>query len=263
MPLHNLERSANAVPHIRYMAGTASWMLSTDEGMQTINLPQCLFDFSKIKTGWGCFMENEAPEWVWDPSLEQQSLKPNDGREWKKGFHILVLLPQEYAPFQLRELATTSVGAVEGIKGLYAQYEEGLAGNPGKVPLVQFVGATPTQIGRKGGRTNIPSFQITGWVDRPPMFDEPLGGEETGGGQQQFTASQSGFAQPTPQTADQSGFQAAPQPVQQQQAQPNFGDNAPAPAPSQAATSVPPPQDNPSQSAPPQQDSGSLNKPVF
>ena len=70
MPLYNLERSANAVPHVRYMAGTASWMLSTDEGMQTIQLPQCLFDFGKIKTGWGCFAEDQAPEWVWDPSLE-------------------------------------------------------------------------------------------------------------------------------------------------------------------------------------------------
>lgn len=175
MPLHNLERSANAVPHVRYMAGTASWMLSTEEGVQTIQLPQCLFDFGKIKTGWGCFQEDQAPEWVWDPSLEHQAPKPNDGREWKKGFHVLILLPQEYAPFQLREFATTGVGAVEGIKGLYALYEQAKDQNPGKVPLVQYVGATPTQIGRKGGRTNIPSFQITGWIDRPAAFDEPLG----------------------------------------------------------------------------------------
>ena len=43
MPLHNLERSANAVPHVHYMAGTASWMLSTDgEGMKTIPAPMPL-----------------------------------------------------------------------------------------------------------------------------------------------------------------------------------------------------------------------------
>lgn len=245
MPLHNLERSANAVPHVRYMAGTASWMLSTEEGMQTIQLPQCLFDFGKIKTGWGCFQEDQAPEWVWDPSLEHQAPKPNDGREWKKGFHVLILLPQEYAPFQLREFATTGVGAVEGIKGLYALYEQAAAQNPGKVPLVQYVGATPTQIGRKGGRTNIPSFQITGWIDRPAAFDEPLGDDGNNQGQQQFV-SQSGFAQPS-QPAN-TGFKAA----------------QPAPPPSQAATSVQPPQtDNSFQSASPQPDSGSLNKPVF
>lgn len=238
MPIQNLERTANAVPHIRYMAGTASWMISTDEGMQTVNLPQCLFDLGKIKTGWGCFMEDQAPEWIWDPSLEQQAPKPNDGREWKKGFHVHILLPQEFAPFQLREFATTGVGAVEGIKGLYALYEQGAGQNPGKVPLVQYLGATPTQIGRKGGRTNIPNFQITGWVDRPALFDEPLGGDDKSG--------QSGFAQPAPQ----------------QQAQPGFG-AAPAQAPAQAATSVPPPQtDNSFQSAQPQQDTG-LNKPVF
>ncbi len=252
MPLHNLERSANAVPHIRYMAGTASWMLSTDEGMQTIQLPQCLFDFGKIKTGWGCFQEDQAPEWVWDPSLEQQVPKPNDGREWKKGFHVLVMFPQEYAPFQVREFATTGVGAVEGIKGLYAQYEQGAAQNPGKVPLIQYVGATPTQIGRKGGRTNIPSFQIVDWVDRPSAFDEQLGNaDDNNQGQQQFAASQSGFAQSAP----------AAQPSNQSS---GFGASAPAAPPSQAATSVQPPQtDNSTQSAPPQQDSGNLNKPVF
>jgi len=158
---------------------------------------------------------------------------------------VLILLPQEYAPFQLREFATTGVGAVEGIKGLYALYEQAKDQNPGKVPLVQYVGATPTQIGRKGGRTNIPSFQITGWIDRPAAFDEPLGDDGNNQAQQQFV-SQSGFAQPA-QPAN-AGFKAA----------------QPSPPPSQAATSVQPPQtDNSFQSASPQPDSGSLNKPVF
>ena len=117
--------------------------------------------------------------------------------------------------------------------------------------LINFV-KTPTQIGRKGGRTNIPSFQIVDWVDRPSAFDEQLGDSDGNNqGQQQFAASQSGFAQSAP----------AAQPSNQSS---GFGASAPAAPPSQAATSVQPPQtDNSTQSAPPQQDSGNLNKPVF
>lgn len=169
MPL-NLYTGGTAVPHIRYMAGTSSWALSTEQGTQTINLPRCVFDLANIRTGWGFFAENSPPEWIWDESLEKMADKPKDGREWKRGFGFNILLPQEFGPDRLREFATTGTGAVEGIKNLYAQYEEQYPANRGKVPVVEFRGAENAQFGK--GRTNVPTLVIIDWIDRPAALDE-------------------------------------------------------------------------------------------
>lgn len=169
MPL-NLYTGGSAVPHIRYMAGTSSWALSTEQGTQTINLPRCVFDLGNIRTGWGIFAENTPPEWVWDESLEKMADKPKDGREWKRGFGINILLPQEFGDGRLREFATTGTGAVEGIKALYAQYEEQYPAHRGQVPVVEYRGAETAQFGK--GRTNVPTLVITDWIDRPAALDE-------------------------------------------------------------------------------------------
>lgn len=168
MPL-NLN-NGGYTPHIRYMAGTSSWMISTDNGTQTINMPRCIYDLANIQTGWGFFAENSAPEWVWDQSLEVSASKPNDGKDWRRGFGLNILLPQEFGPERLREFATTGIGAVEGIKELYAQYEQQAPSNPGKVPVVEYRGARPEVFGK--GRTNIPNLVIVDWIDRPAALDE-------------------------------------------------------------------------------------------
>lgn len=169
MPL-NLYTGGTAVPHIRYMAGTSSWALSTEQGTQSINLPRCVFDLGNIRTGWGIFAENSPPEWVWDESLEKMADKPKDGREWKRGFGFNILLPQEFGPDRLREFATTGTGAVEGIKNLYAQYEEQLLNHRGKVPVIEYRGGEPAQFGK--GRTNVPTLVIVDWIDRPAALNE-------------------------------------------------------------------------------------------
>ena len=199
MPL-NLYSGGTAVPHIRYMAGTSSWMLSTEQGTQTINLPRCVFDLGNIRTGWGIFAENSPPEWVWDENLEKMIPKPQDGREWKRGFGFNILLPQEFGPDRLREFATTGTGAVEGIKNLYAQYEEQLPAHRGKVPVVEYRGAVAAQFGK--GRTNVPTLVIVDWIDRPAALDDGV--------------------KPRPQTppAPQPAPQSAASPVQPPQAQP-------------------------------------------
>ncbi|MGE3769497.1 MAG: hypothetical protein AB7G06_00905 [Bdellovibrionales bacterium] len=169
MPL-NLYNGGAAVPHIRYMAGTSSWALSTEQGTKSFKLPRCVFDLANIRTGWGIFAENSPPEWVWDPNLQTPAVKPQDGREWKRGFGFNILLPQEFGPDRLREFATTATGASEGLKKLYALYEEQLPNHRGQVPVVEFIDATNIQIGK--GRTNVPNFVIVDWIDRPAALDD-------------------------------------------------------------------------------------------
>jgi hypothetical protein len=206
MPL-KFQDGGNFKPHIRYKASTSSWEISSENGMQTLQLQPSVFDLENIKTGWGAFAENTAPEWVWDPSLEQQNAKPADDREWMHGFSVNILLPKEYEPERLREFATTSTGAKEGIKALYAQYEEQKGHNPGKVPVVQYQGATPARIGK--GNTNIPTLAIVKWIDRPAALDE----NSQQNSQPQNYAAQGGFAQPQ-QPPAQPAQQPAANPVQ-------------------------------------------------
>jgi hypothetical protein len=167
MPL-NLQNGGNAVPHVRWLASTSSWTYSSESGMQPFQLTRAIFDLANIRTGWGQFFENEAPQWVWDRSLTEPAPRPADG-EWKRGFRVMVLLPKDFGDERLREFATTGTGAVMGIDALYTEYEKQTADHPGKVPVVAFTGATPIKVGK--GNTNIPKLEIVGWVDRPEGLD--------------------------------------------------------------------------------------------
>lgn len=152
------------VPHIRWMAQTASWQKSTEDGREDIELKHAVFDLANIQTGWGIFAEGQAPEWIFDPTLAKKAPRPPDGREWKRGFKLNVY--SKSALDGVREFATTATGACMGILALYEQYEaQREAYGFSNVPVVQFDGATRKRVGK--GNTAIPNFQIIKWIDRP------------------------------------------------------------------------------------------------
>jgi hypothetical protein len=128
-----------------------------------VQIPQAIYDLENIQTGLGIFAEGEAPEWVMDPSLNEEALNPGDGRLWKRGF-LVTMYSDKYLD-GAREFATTATGACRAISALYDQFEQQAGDNPGKVPVVQHDGATPTQIGK--GHTNVPILKIVKWVERP------------------------------------------------------------------------------------------------
>jgi hypothetical protein len=158
--LHN-----DFTPHIRWMAQTSSWRMSGSDGHEPVTWEHAIFDLANIQTGWGIFAEGQAPapEWYMDPSLEKQTPKPQDGREWRRGFKVLLFSDSAFGG--VREFATTAVGAVRGILDLYEQYEAESGQHFNKVPVVQHVNSTPTRIGK--GNTNVPNFKIVKWTDRP------------------------------------------------------------------------------------------------
>jgi hypothetical protein len=146
------------------MAQSATWQKSTDDDKEIVEWKHAIFDLAGIKTGWGIFAEGQAPEWVFDPTLTQKAPKPQDGREWKRGFKLNVY--SESAFDGVREFATTATGAGMGIQALYEQYEkERGAFNYSKVPVVQYDGHTPTKVGK--GNTQVPKLRIVEWRDRP------------------------------------------------------------------------------------------------
>ncbi len=156
--LHN-----DFTPHIRWMAQTSTWRKSAPDGHEPLEWEHAIFDLANIQTGWGIFAEGQAPEWVMDPSLQKEGLKPQDGRDWRRGFKLSVFSDSAFGG--AREFATTAVGAVQGIKELYNLYEAEAGQHFNKVPVVQYTGSTPRRYGK--GNTNVPNFKIVEWRDRP------------------------------------------------------------------------------------------------
>jgi len=165
----NLNNSGNFTPHIRYMASTSSWSYSTENGQQPFTFTQAVFDLENIKTGWGFFGEGQAPEWVMDASLSSVTPKPQDGKEWKRGFKVNVFSKTMFGQESVRELATTATGAVMAIDALYDEYEQKKAGNEGKLPVVEFKGSVPKKVGK--GNTTVPTLVVVKFVDRPNDFN--------------------------------------------------------------------------------------------
>jgi hypothetical protein len=174
MSLH-LQNDGNFTPHIRWMASTSSWKKSTEDGTVDVQIPQAIYDLDYIKTGWAIFAEGEAPEWFMDPSLEDKTPKPQDGRQWKRGF-VVTVFSKKYLD-GTREFATTATGACYGVEALYDEYKRLVRDNPGLVPVVRHDGAIPTQIGK--GHTNVPILTIEKWVPRPDGLRNGAGQKST------------------------------------------------------------------------------------
>ena len=160
MPL-NLQ--TDFTPHIRWMAQGSAWRKSAPDGHEIVEWTHAVFDLANIQTGWGIFAEGQAPEWVMDPSLSKKAAKPQDGRDWRRGFKLLVFSDSAFDG--TREFATTAVGASRGILELYGQYEAAAGQHPGKLPVVHYTGSTAVRVGK--GNTSVPNFSIVDWVDRP------------------------------------------------------------------------------------------------
>jgi hypothetical protein len=160
-------------PYVRYAPSTASWQ--TADGVVTFT--KAAFDFGSIRTGYAVFAKGEAPEWVLDPSLDVRVDKPDDGRDWKRGFQVNIMSKEMFGEDQsVREWSTTSVGATMAIQELYGKWEAS-SDVAGKAAVVAYNGATPTKIGR--GNTNIPNFELVKLIDRPSEFGDIA---ETGDG---------------------------------------------------------------------------------
>ena len=159
-------------PHVRWMASTSSWKMSTEDEPKNVTWKHAIFDLAGIKTGWAVFEKDEPPEWKMDPSPAQRAPRPDKDREWKRGFKLNIFSDSVFGG--IREFATTATGASMGIQQLYKQFEAESSQHPGKVPVVQFAGATPARVGK--GNTNVPNLAIVKWVDRPNglPLDQPL-----------------------------------------------------------------------------------------
>lgn len=157
----------NSSGYIRYLASTSSWQIRGE----AFNFTQAVFDLPNIRTGWCLIETGQAPEWVMDASLQQRAQRP-EGKRWKRGFKVDVYSKTMFGEDEpVKEWATNSTGATMGIQQLYADWET--SKEEGKLPVVEFAGATPTKVGK--GNTTVPNFKIVKYVDIPSELQPMVG----------------------------------------------------------------------------------------
>ena len=173
MPLKNLV-VGDYTPILKYNA--KSGRFSVRQGEQDVEIDRLRFavDFGSIRLGWVRFHDDAPPDKIFDPDLEVMAPKP-DGEGWKRGFEAYVFGPDNVPGvgiLGLREWTSTAGSTIAAIHKMYAGYEQGLPGNPGKVPFFGLAQVTPI----KGfyGTNYEPVFNLIGWIDRAkiPVLDQ-------------------------------------------------------------------------------------------
>lgn len=167
------------IPYLKYNAKAGRFYAKFNgaQGDVEINRPRLAIDMAHIKTGWLFYAEGSGPEKVWDPSTVQAAPRPAGPKKFKRGFEVMVFggdPVDNLGPLGLREFSSTANNVISSILSMYAEYEAGMAANPGKVPFYGCDKVVP--VNGAYGTNYEPQFRLIGWVDREklPAFDEHL-----------------------------------------------------------------------------------------
>ena len=178
MPLNLSVSDGDFTPYIKYNAKAGRWYIRPEgasEDLEVIN-PALAFDMANIRTGWIYYSDGAGPEKVWDPSPTQMAERPPGPKKFKRGFEVLVYGNMQIAgkKLGLREFSSTAGNVIGPILRMHAQYEDGLAQNPNKVPV--FICTGVKAINGAFGTNYEPQFDLHSWIERSkiPDFDKHL-----------------------------------------------------------------------------------------
>src|SRR4029077_21254191 len=102
----------------KYSAKSDKWFVRGEDGQdKEIERPTFAADLANIKTGWVRFREGQPPEWVMDPSLQQQAPRPGD--DFRRGFVLQAFSPKYLSG--VAELASSAIHLCNVIKDVYEQ----------------------------------------------------------------------------------------------------------------------------------------------
>jgi len=139
---------------------------------------QAVFDLETIKTGWGLIQKGQAPQWVYDESIQKRAPKPESEGDWRRGFTVDVYSRAMFGDDEpVKTWSTNTAGANKGIAALYADWEQ--SREPNKLPVVEFTGTTELLY----GNSRVPNFKIVKYVDRtaelsPAPVSSPIAGRQ-------------------------------------------------------------------------------------
>ena len=122
-----------------------------------------VIDLDSLKTGWqkSDGMVGVAPEWKWNPTVNQMMTKPGD--DYKKGFSVKCAIGD--GKVAMWEQAGAGVWAA--LTDLAPKLSQG---TNGQMPLIKVVEAKEIKFTK--GSTCYPIFEIVKWVDKPDCLKE-------------------------------------------------------------------------------------------
>jgi len=165
LPIIKFDARAGRFFRVDRSQGSEGW---TSNSVDITGVFSAVFDFANIEAGWAAFTDGR-PSFVMAPIGGAFPAKPSDNH--KQGFRLTVMLGKKAADGEapVREMASTAMGVRRAIDALHDEYVAGLAGNPGKLPVVSCKETLPIESQTPAGKTlnYAPIFKIDKWVARP------------------------------------------------------------------------------------------------
>lgn len=123
-------------------------------------------DLDNIEVGWLSFSTG-IPDFVMAKIGEPMPAKPSD--EHKQAFRVKI----GSKDLGLREFSHSAKTVLKRMDELHTAYMTEKASNAGKMPIIEISGTDTVKIQSPNGelRFKEPVWKITGWTDRPEMFD--------------------------------------------------------------------------------------------
>lgn len=167
----NMSTGGDFNPILKYDARSGRFRVRMDDKEEVdIAEPRLAIDFVSIRTGWICYPQGQAPQRVWDVNgIRQAKPGPIGLVEFKEGFEVNVyggdaIRELSGQKLGLREWGSTANACKAGVLNAHAQYQSGLAANPGAVPVFRMTGVKT--IKTKNGTNYEPIFVLDKWVPR-------------------------------------------------------------------------------------------------
>ena len=158
--------SGDFTPYVKYNAKAGRWYVKKDDAEVEVQNPVFVADLANAQKAWMYFMEGQAPNIEYFPSLDAQVAKPSENH--KLGISVKLFSQANFGG--VVKMESNSINTCSALGELHAQYEAAPESKKGKLPVVKVTGAEPIK-GNYG--TNFkPTFVIEKWVDRPAELDE-------------------------------------------------------------------------------------------
>lgn len=158
--------SGDFTPYVKYNAKAGRWYVKKDDAEVEVQNPVFVADLANAKKAWMHFMEGQAPNLVYFPSLDAQVAKPSENHK----LGVSVNLYSDAMFGGVVKLESNSINTCSAIGELHAQFDAAPESKQGKLPVVKVTGAEP--IKGNFGTNYKPVFVIEKWIDRPAALSE-------------------------------------------------------------------------------------------
>jgi hypothetical protein len=124
-------------------------------------------DMAEMEVGWLSF-QSGAPDFRMVKVGEPMPAKPEG--DFKNAFRMRIASKE----LGLREFSHSAKTVLRAMDTLHNQYEAEKGNNSGKIPIVEVTGTETIKINSPQGelRFKVPVWNISGWVEKPEMFNK-------------------------------------------------------------------------------------------